>query len=166
MARQACALRSLSCLFVCIFGAASANPRFAMPSQAQYRAQYESASVIYKTDYEMQHLDYTTFIDMLVDAWLHQHASDREDGNATWENPVANDWVGCLLYEFPKSDAFTRVNFRSYTLARDLPQWISDHRDAAASVEGGSDLIARLDALTEWSSLCEDLVRGDDGMRL
>lgn len=149
------------------FGVTAApQPKFVMPSQSQYRAKYAAASVIYKTDIEGERIDYTTFVDMLIDAWLHDHPAQPEAGMQAWEFPTANDWIGCVLSEFPSPDAFKRIEFHSYTRSRDLPEWIQQHESVAGTVDGGRDIVDRLKLLSEWSSLCEDLVRGDDGMRL
>jgi hypothetical protein len=144
----------------------AAEPNFVMPSQAQYRAKYANASSIYKNDYEAEQIDYTTFIDMLVDGWLREHHPEGGNRAERWEMPAANDWVGCVLYEFPKPEVFKRIDFRSYTRSKDLTEWVLQHEQSVAKTEGGPDLVGRLKALPEWSKLCEDLVRGDDGVRL
>jgi hypothetical protein len=161
-----CVLTLITTQMTFVVTASAAGPNFVMPSQAQYREQYAKASTIYKTDYEASQIDYTTFVDMLVDAWLHRHYSNRQSDSESWEIPTANDWIGCVLYEFPRPDVFKRVEFRSYTRSTDLEEWIMQHGAAATKVEGGRDLVQRLKALPQWSSLCEDLVRGDDGMSL
>ena len=146
--------------------AAAAEPNFAMPSQAQYREQYAIASTVYETDYDARRIDYTTFVDMLIDGWLQGHRASRRNDAKSWEIPTANDWIGCVLYQFPKPDVFKRVHFHSYTRSRDLEEWISQHGAAATKVPGGGNLVERLKALPAWSALCEDLVRGDNGVRL
>jgi hypothetical protein len=142
----------------CMMPPASAEDIFLAPSQAEYRDAFASATAIYQSRQQ----DYVVFANMLAQGWVHAHREQAPTEAQLWELPTANDWVGCIAYQFPKPEIFERVKFRSYAHTATLTRWITEHEKSATKIQGGRDLIRKLKELPDWATRCENLVRSDD----
>jgi len=145
-------------LGLCAMPLACAEDLFLAPSQTEYRDAFANATAIYQSRQQ----DYVVFADMLAQGWVHAHHDQAPTEAQLWELPTANDWIGCIAYQFPKPEIFERVQFRSYTHTTTLTRWISEHEKPARKIQGGRDLIRRLKELPDWATRCENLVRSDD----
>jgi len=107
---------------------------------------------------------YPVFLQMLAGSWIQAHkgealekAAKKHQPQASWEDiwelPYANDWLGCMSYQFKNADIFSQSNFQTFLKEPFLGGWIEKNSTA------DPEFLATLKDLTEIANKCEAIVR-------
>ena len=148
--------------------------KFEEPTLAQYRQMYGIVDQLVRENQASggaKYADVTSFALMLGSTWLNVHRQDAMEKAAkhgrvqatpeeAWELPYANDWIGCILYQFPEGSIFEQAHFSTFdTKPTTLVGWIEANAELLNSTEELQLFRGRLEALPDWAMKCEAIVR-------
>ena len=132
---------------------------FKTESIATYRAVYEQGVEIYKTG---KLPGFNAFADMIASGWVVAHKQAALECSkdvvakpeCVWELPYANDWLGCMFFQFDNAEIFEQVHFETFKDEPFLNGWISKHKD-----ELPAPFLDTMSNLTEIANKCETIIR-------
>lgn len=145
---------------------------FTLPTLEEARTAYQEADKAF--DHEKGDPSFVAFASMLADGWVAAHkqqaldkAMKRHEMQASmddvWPLPLANDWLGCMMLQFPDKSAMTKANFASYAEHPMLLGWIDQHQEELNAAEQ-QDFVQRLKKLPDWAPRCEKVISALDGV--